>query len=687
MTEEAPEQTGEEQGAVALDKNAPFLHEHDLYSPYLEHPTIADAEAFAAETGCDTERALRHLLTLRNRIIRAETNDPLQSGYRPPIWVLCWALLDVPWQDKALNQSIRERLGFKERVQTLVIMGDNRGGKTTFMMMTISLLMWHVKKCETWSMQTTHEKSVSTHHRALHDFLPPKLRRAGKILSETTAISYSRKEGFTGGKFVLPNLSAYTALNYSMGPPSPLESGNPNAIAADEEMPADLAERAEVRVAASNGFFILGYTPINGYSATVRTYYHGATVVLDAPAYLLPADGGPALPGAQLGLTEAEFEDNRVALKRKEQPIWPLSRPPSLEEILNCALRIEHLRQRDPAAKIEERKFQRMPRVLKTGVNGEKAIVHFHSGDNPFGTPSNVVGLALSMPDDRKKMTVYGYATKSVTNCFGKFDEHVHVVKAKDIPAGGTNWHIVDPSNARPFFQLWRRDTPDGKIFIYREWPGNYAIPGLGFLGAWAEQGGADKKFDGKRGPAQRAINWGAARYKEEIARLEGWQLAATERPATMNYQDWVASWGEQGPAAEKIHERFLDARFGAVNNIQAGGIKSLLETFDDVGLTFAPTNAVIDNGDNLDEGLQLINDALDFDATRPVDFFNHPRLFISEECVNLIFALKLYTGLDKGDGATKDPIDTLRYSFKVDCKWVEERPDGSGGRRGRGCY
>lgn len=219
---------------------------------------------------------------------------------------------------------------------------------------------------------------------------------------------------------------------------------------------------------------MLCYTPINGYSPTVYTYYHGAKVVLETPGYLLPVDGGPALPWVQLGLTEEEYRSNAEALDRREQPVWPLSRPMSLEEIF--AQRRDEGRWPGLAG----RKFQMMPRVLKTGVNGEKAIVHFQSGDNPFGAPGNVVKLALAMPEDKRKQTVYGFASKTVANCFGLFDERVHVVPPAAVPAEGTNVMVVDPSSARPFFMLWRRDTADGKMFIYREWPSLEQIPGLG---------------------------------------------------------------------------------------------------------------------------------------------------------------------------------------------------------------
>jgi len=36
--------------------------------------------------------------------------------------------------------------------------------------------------------------------------------------------------------------------------------------------------------------------------------------------------------------------------------------------------------------------------------------------------------------------------------------------------------------------------------------------------------------------------------------------------------------------------------------------------------------------------------------------------LFISDNCKNLIYCLKEWTGADGEKGATKDPIDCLRY-------------------------
>ena len=59
---------------------------------------------------------------------------------------------------------------------------------------------------------------------------------------------------------------------------------------------------------------------------------------------------------------------------------------------------------------------------------------------------------------------------------------------------------------------------------------------------------------------------------------------------------------------------------------------------------------------------IDKINAALDYDVTRPVDALNQPRLYVCNRCRNTIFALQEWTGRDGKHGASKDPVDVLRY-------------------------
>jgi hypothetical protein len=134
---------------------------------------------------------------------------------------------------------------------------------------------------------------------------------------------------------------------------------------------------------------------------------------------------------------------------------------------------------------------------------------------------------------------------------------------------------------------------------------------------------------DGRVGPAQTGFGWGINRYLEEIHRCEG---------------------------QEEIAERWIDSRFANLASAKADASTTLLEELANCGMYFSPAP-----NDPIEEGVSLINSMLDYDddprALRP------PKLFISEKCENVIFALKVWSGRDGRFGATKDPIDCLRYA------------------------
>ena len=135
-----------------------------------------------------------------------------------------------------------------------------------------------------------------------------------------------------------------------------------------------------------------------------------------------------------------------------------------------------------------------------------------------------------------------------------------------------------------------------------------------------------------------------------------------------------------------RVFSRFLDARFGNANSLEADGVRTLFEEFDEIGLNFRETGADVKK--TIYEGVQLINAALYYNPEMPVvSDINCPKLFISEDCINTIFALQTWTGLDGGKGSTKDPIDLIRYVYLKDLDYVEETPEMFASMAGRGCY
>jgi hypothetical protein len=256
---------------------------------------------------------------------------------------------------------------------------------------------------------------------------------------------------------------------------------------------------------------------------------------------------------------------------------------------------------------------------------------------------------------ERILMRAYGVPTKARMSMFPKFRENVHVVPHDKVPTAGTVFHFVDPGEGKTWAMLWIRFTPDGRCWIYREFPDQLDyIEGVGYPGPWAEADG--KLQDGRPGPAQKACaGFGFEDYKRLI---EAAEKADSAEPA----------------------ERWMDSRYGNTPTMTHEGVRTLIEQCSErIGLDFRATS-----GQAIVEGVTLINDWLAYNDEAPVDALNSPRLYISERCQNLIYALKTWTGSDGKRGATKDWIDLLRY---ITLSGVEYEDPASLRTRGGGCY
>ena len=313
----------------------------------------------------------------------------------------------------------------------------------------------------------------------------------------------------------------------------------------------------------------------------------------------------------------------------------------------------------------EHRGFTKVPRVKIAGPgfdgNQRANIVYFHINDNPYFGYNGVSDKTQIFGADRfysmfKGATkakilsrVYGVLEASGANRFPSFNPAIHVKEEEQIPKEGTNYHVVDPCDGRNWFMLWIRVDPTGRWWVYREWPSHghpqSYIPGIGEPGEWTLPG---EPADGVPGPAQRTFSFGLDRYKAEIERLEG---------------------------KERVEERWMDSRYGATPTTTREGSTTLIEQMREVGLEFLAASGVA-----IDEGVGLIQDLLDYD--REVDLgvysptlsrLNEPKLFVSANCPNLIYALKEWTGKDKTHGACKDCIDALRYAVLARFDYINE--------------
>jgi len=111
----------------------------------------------------------------------------------------------------------------------------------------------------------------------------------------------------------------------------------------------------------------------------------------------------------------------------------------------------------------------------------------------------------------------------------------------------------------------------------------------------------------------------------------------------------------------------------GAAERQSQDGATTIISELDDAGLTVIPAPAASSeaNKGEIEDGIQLINNLLAYKTDQPIDALNRPRLYVSDRCQNLIYALQEYTGKLGATEATKDAVDALRYLRKANCEFV----------------
>ena len=271
-----------------------------------------------------------------------------------------------------------------------------------------------------------------------------------------------------------------------------------------------------------------------------------------------------------------------------------------------------------------------MPYKAKSSVRSA-AVMWFHSQLNPYNPFENLRKMLAGKKSYEVKIRAYGWADNVTGNQFPRFSPELNIVSEDKIPEDGTNYMAVDPAGSRNWFMLWMRVAKNGDMYVYREFPdeseGEWAVP--------------SSDPDGKMGTAQRNnAGRSLAEYKELILTLE---------------------------KGEDMWERFIDPRAGGTKAVTEEGGVTLIDMLDDgeIPMHFMPSAGI-----RIDQGIAMINDGFAYDMSKDLSEENKPKLYISEKCQNLIYCIKEWTGTDGDKGATKDPIDCLRYLLVMDLQY-----------------
>ena len=624
---------------------------------YYQPFDAAQVRKVAAERGVPTETAEAWLAKGRESLLKRMRDDPYRHGYEPPIWIVARALMrgyeptesDMraakgDWE--AFCEETRRRLGFARPVGEILIMGANRSGKTDFAAKLAIRTAMLGKRSANIGMQTLPTGKQVQMPRVWH-YLPKELKArniAGRKSKDNEEhISYTKQNGFSSSKITFGNGSDIRFVSYDMDVDGAMEGSALDYCWLDEEFPKSFLDAARFRLASKRGFLLGTFTPVSGYTPVVKDYLDGMAVTRWHTAYMLPVDGGPPEPWNELGLRMEEWD--RLCAWRdgggKDDPGVPEARPESYAAIM-AGTPDKFAAMRDPQS---GRSFEATPRIAVC-KGGEAAAIWFFGRDNPYGMPGEVIANARKNANATAmiRKRVYGIAEQVRGVIFKSFRKELNVVQPQDIPKKLVRILVVDPAPERNWAFGWYGQDPEtGVLYKYREWPGNYEIPGVGVPGPWAvpsdRKGGIN---DGDRGDGQDDFGFGFLAYKREIARLERW--ACYDPGAEL---DEVEDWSELDGTAEPIEYRVIDARAASQSKIGAKENTSLFEQVSRLAEGFVPAS-----GQKISVGLDVLQDLV-----------KSGRYKVSAACVNTIAAYGMYTGADGQKGACKDMIDLDRYA------------------------
>lgn len=601
--------------------------------PTLPIPTEDFLRDYGARKG---PAALHELHAKRELQISKEQHDPLKYGWEAPPLRILRQLLAGTYRPGTIGTS----LAAAEWKQTqgandILALGGNGSGKTDAEAKLAMELLYFRDKQEVRCFSQNEQTSVRYIQRAMFRYMPPHLRRITRQ-GQTTKISYKEATGFSENMFVLPphppsESGGSTALfpTYKAWEQDrkSVEGGECNGLTFDEEIPAELLDTLRFRAHKTGGWVMGGFTPVGGYTETVGQYIEGATILECIPARTV----------------EWNWWDNTFSWGE-----WLL--PADREYVKGC-----------PKGHV--------PFVLQSGQGkGRRYVVIFPTPFNPYTNVAAIIDGTRGTPVDFILERLWGWPTKLARKAFPNFGPW-HIIKRSRMPAMSelTVYHFMDPHGDRNWFMLWLGVDAEDNVYAFREWPD---VP---TMGEWALPG---SKPDGKVGPAQfYGGNRGFDDYKLLILEIEGW------RPNSEGV------W-EKGPDAWNVYDRRMDPRpagtvvrsaveaeFTYLNWMSDPVLQHGRRVADGLDISAAPHCGI-------EDGKQVVSDYLTrgWDPKQDVTPMNQPKFFVVDECENLIWALRTYTGADGDKGACKDPIDCLKGAAKMQIAHVNANTYGGGG-------
>lgn len=537
---------------------------------------------------------------LRKSWIKRMAKDPFQFGwiseyFRPILVELC-----------------RKRLAHPGEVIEMLVTGGNRPGKTKTLLHLADCNFIYAPRPpgfehdEAWQGQVMvlHESEKMSrlwHHPEIFNHLPADLKaQARKKSTVDTAFNYNAK-GFTNDWFqVLVEVTdeegrafagggKFEMRNYGQEEDT-FQGGEYNTILSDELIPPTLVKTLNARLASRvemtrepwfvariqkllkllesgepfhlihrsllgavlQGVHVIAFTPIKGYTATVKLFLAGARKYGWADAPVLKTMAGAP----------------RTQVPRFAQPVDPL----------------------------------RLVAYVPTSANIWKPAYHA------------IMGGAMSGGHRQVRMKLYGDVEQDQRSEFSAaYEPDIHLCDWKQLPRTGTIYEVFDPAGAKPWAMGWYLVDEMERVWMIQEWPcESIEINGC-YPGPWAVVSSGDR-LNGDEGPAyDLRLGWSLTRWARQIWEGRRRIVEMMERTGAVwagDTEERKLSENAEPQRYAMPGRSIIDSRFAGSKVDSPGGgeqITVLERLFDDVnGVLCEPAQGV-----KLDEGNLLIADKL----------------------------------------------------------------------------
>lgn len=541
--------------------------------------------------------SLELALSKREELIKLSKEDPLRHGIELREWGRARQLL--------------------EEYTELLLMGGARASKSEFAAKWMTELGVNSPGKSLAFLHSSERSSINQQQRYVYRMLPPEWRDIGKV-GRTTNVTFTVKNGFSANTFILPNGSQALFFNY-LQPLKVLEGYEFDAVWCDELVPMEFIETLRFRLVTRRGKLLLTFTPVEGYSLTVKSYVAGARTLVSRPAPLLDPEK-------------------------------------------------KHVRDCPPG---------HMP-VAQQCTRKSAAVMYLFSEDNVFNPYDELLKTLDGATAAQIMIRAYGYATRMEQVTFPKFQRKVNVIPRGEVPREGTRYVIVDPGGSKNWFILWVIVDFLDRAVVYREWPdrGRYGEWAVASDKPAFNPGPAQRLEAGRGITAYKELMLELEGWERDAqqqfgdypgfshAHGRGMPEAIHLRLMDPRMGGATVLGADEGTSIiELMAEEHVDKDLNV----------------DGPCMIFHPA----DSGRLISEGVGLVNDRLDYREQEPITSLNQPRLFVSEDCENTIFSIEEWIEGSGEKCGAKDPIDCLRYFVKSDCRYIDPEEETTAQRGG----